>query len=222
LKIAVLSDIHGDLSALNDASEILQQADITVIAGDLTRRGDLNELEYVVTSLKNYAKTIFAIPGNMDGVNASHILNKHGISLHSNFAFVDNIGFLGFGGSTPTPFGTPFEINESEIVASLNSSWEKLIEKKPTKTVVVCHNPPYNTAIDKVLLGSHVGSKGIRNFIEEKQPTVFLSGHIHEAVNTDKLGETVLLNPGPFRRKTVGLIDIPNTGQVTAKIIKVG
>ena len=42
----------------------------------------------------------------------------------------------------------------------------------------------------------HVGSKLIRQFIEEMQPILAVSGHIHEAFALDSIGQTVVLNPG--------------------------
>lgn len=220
MKIAVLSDIHGDLNNLHNFSELLKSVDLTIVSGDLTSRGDFEELNVVVSSLKEYSKKLYAIPGNMDGMQSIEVLETFAVSLHNEVNIIKNIGFTGFGGSTKTPFSTPFEIDEFDIVEKLNENFDKLLTQKPDKTVVVCHNPPYNTAVDKVLLGRHVGSREIRKFIEKKQPSVFLSGHIHEAVGIDKIGKTILLNPGPFRRGIIGLINIPENGEIEAELKK--
>ncbi len=222
MKITVLSDIHGDLTNLNNAKDILKSSDITIVSGDLTKRGDLNELREVVSSLTDYTNKLLVIPGNMDGKNAVTVLEELDVSVHNKQITIDNVGFTGFGGSTPTPFGTPFELSEKEIVQNIENNFNGLLKQNPKKTVVVCHNPPYNTKVDKVLLGAHVGSKEIRKFIEKNAPNVFLSGHIHEAVGVDKIGETILLNPGPFRRGTVGRITITKTDKIEAKVEKVG
>jgi Icc-related predicted phosphoesterase len=221
VKIAILSDIHGDLTNLNNAKEILTCSDITIVSGDITKRGNLKELREVVSLLKEYTKKLFIIPGNMDTKDSVKILKDLQVSLHNTHIIVNNIGFVGFGSSTPTPFGTPFELSENEIVNGLQKNFTNLLKQNPHKTVVVSHNPPYNTKVDKVLLGSHVGSKKIREFIEINSPDVFLSGHIHEAVGTDKIGQTLLLNPGPFRRGIVGVIAITETGEIEAKLEKV-
>ena len=64
--------------------------------------------------------------------------------------------------------------------------------------VMVSHQPPADTVVDRVPNGSHVGSPAVRAFIEERQPLVCLSGHIHEGDGLDRIGNTQLVNPGPF------------------------
>ena len=41
-----------------------------------------------------------------------------------------------------------------------------------------------------------VGSRSIRQLIEDRQPTLALHGHIHEGRGRYKLGRTVGINPG--------------------------
>ncbi len=42
----------------------------------------------------------------------------------------------------------------------------------------------------------HVGSKSVRKFEEKYQPLMGLHGHIHESYASDKLGRTIVVNPG--------------------------
>ena len=44
----------------------------------------------------------------------------------------------------------------------------------------------------------HAGSTAIREFIESFQPDIVICGHIHEARGADKLGRSIMINPGPF------------------------
>jgi Icc-related predicted phosphoesterase len=79
-------------------------------------------------------------------------------------------------------------------------------ETDPSKTVYVTHSPPCNTALDIVYSGEHVGSRAIRRFIEDAQPTLTLHGHIHESpVRSGKIfnriGNTMSINPGASCRK---------------------
>ncbi|KKQ71278.1 MAG: metallophosphoesterase [Candidatus Peregrinibacteria bacterium GW2011_GWC2_39_14] len=53
--------------------------------------------------------------------------------------------------------------------------------ENPKNTVCVFHAPPYDTNLDLLYAGEHVGSKAIRQFIETHQPWVTLHGHVHEA-----------------------------------------
>jgi Icc-related predicted phosphoesterase len=50
--------------------------------------------------------------------------------------------------------------------------------------IFLFHSPPFDTELDKITTGSEllpVGSKAIRNFIEEDRPYITLHGHIHES-----------------------------------------
>jgi Icc-related predicted phosphoesterase len=49
------------------------------------------------------------------------------------------------------------------------------------------------------LSGTPVGSTAARRFIEEVQPEVCISGHIHESAGVDNIGATKVLNAGPFK-----------------------
>ncbi len=67
------------------------------------------------------------------------------------------------------------------------------------KTIFVIHTPPYKTNIDICKTKEHVGSLGVRKFIEEKQPLLSLHGHIHEACEMsstyyDVLKKTLVIN----------------------------
>ena len=71
----------------------------------------------------------------------------------------------------------------------------------PKKTVYVIHAPPFNTKLDMITTGAHVGSKSIRKFIEKEQPLLALHGHIHESPQMsgswhDKIGKTTCINVG--------------------------
>ena len=71
----------------------------------------------------------------------------------------------------------------------------------PRRTIFVSHSPPYDTPLDMMMDGSHVGSRSIRSYIEVNQPLVSLHGHIHESFHQTgkyacRLGDTVCFNPG--------------------------
>lgn len=62
--------------------------------------------------------------------------------------------------------------------------------------VLIVHQPPHDTKLDKITAGIHVGSPAFRRFIEEYQPLAAVSGHIHESASIDTIGKTTLINPG--------------------------
>lgn len=78
-----------------------------------------------------------------------------------------------------------------------------------TNAVLLFHAPPYNTPLDRAALDGkyfehapldvHVGSIGIRRFIEDRQPLLTLHGHVHESARItgiwkSQIGRTVCIN----------------------------
>jgi hypothetical protein len=76
----------------------------------------------------------------------------------------------------------------------------------PQRTIYVCHTPPFDTPLDSMPRGRHVGSKALRAFIELHAPPLTLHGHIHEAPELSgryaaQLGSTWSINPGHDPRR---------------------
>ena len=72
---------------------------------------------------------------------------------------------------------------------------------KNKKNVLVFHQPPFGTKLDKISEVGHVGNKSMTKIIKSIKPILSVSGHIHETFNiTDKIGKTILINPGPEGR----------------------
>lgn len=74
-------------------------------------------------------------------------------------------------------------------------------KEKEKHTIFVMHSPPFNTKLDLLHGGQHIGSEAIREFIMQNQPDITLHGHIHESPAVsgyywDCLGETLSINPG--------------------------
>ena len=101
------------------------------------------------------------------------------------------------GGSNRTPFDTPNEFDENEIASFILQGYNK-VKDSPLK-LFISHAPPFHTSVDIVTNGQHVGSLAVREFIENYQPDVCITGHIHEGKGEDKIGRTVVINPGPIK-----------------------
>ena len=98
------------------------------------------------------------------------------------------------------------EINAERILNCENaSSLENLI--------VISHNPPKDTVCDAVNKDVHAGSLLFRKFIEEKKPLFVVCGHIHEGVGIDKIGETIVVNPGPLTDGKYAIIEVLKEGK---------
>lgn len=91
----------------------------------------------------------------------------------------------------------------TQYLNTLPSIEEDLAKVQPTTAneIVVMHAPPFNTPLDVVHHGQHVGSVAIRNYLVQHQPVISLHGHIHESPAVSGmwwsyLDKTVCVNPG--------------------------
>ena len=199
MKVLVGTDFHGKQSVFEAFAEKAEEnsVDAIVICGDVTHFGSLQEARRLLSLLIGLRVPVLFVPGNCDppslvGVDMEGVTCIHGKSVTYN-----NVTFLGVGASPPTPFSTPFEMTEDEMMETLNRASSNL----PISQwfVLVSHTPPRNTQLDKTSIGLHVGSLSVRKYIEERQPSIVFCGHIHEAKGREKIGKTVIVNPGPVR-----------------------
>ncbi|MGR3319365.1 MAG: metallophosphoesterase [Candidatus Anammoxibacter sp.] len=196
MNIISFGDIHEDTQNLSKLPDELQAADIIIISGDLTNYHGKASAEAVINRIRKHNNNILAQPGNLDQGEVSDYLSSEKINLHGNGYIFGNVGIFGVGGSNQTPFNTPTEYSEDEIKGFLYSGYKKIEECKIK--IMVPHMPPNNTNVDKVASGMHVGSKSVREFIEEYKPDICICGHIHEARGKDFIGNTIILNAGMF------------------------
>ena len=202
--IIAITDLHGNLDHLPAVSDDLGKADIVLIAGDITHFGNAKQAEQIITSIREYLAPeakILAIPGNCDQPGANGVdeyLESAGISLHCKCLDLDDVTLIGIGSSLPCPGRTPNESPEEVFQSVLNELKTKVTPGKTT--ILLSHQPGYGTLLDMIGNDTHTGSKAIRKFIETVQPTLAVSGHMHEAVGIDHIGPTTLVNPGPFRQ----------------------
>lgn len=213
MKILVIADIHGDFESLSNVlAELKNDFDVLVCPGDFTdvglslagfSREDM--LQIMLDELLSCGKPVFALPGNHDPPEVHKIFDEYGVNLHGRGKIIDGVGFFGFGGAK-TPFGTPFEPSEEETANGLKKALDAVVGAN--KKIMITHNPPKNTKLDRVLSGSHVGSQAIRDFILKNKPDVAISAHIHEARGTDVLGSTQLIYPGAVTDGWAGIISV--------------
>ncbi|MBI4009836.1 MAG: metallophosphoesterase [Candidatus Aenigmarchaeota archaeon] len=222
MNIVAVGCIHNDLETLLAFIDKLSALtfDIVVCPGDFTdnflprgfSRGDVGAL--IIEELRSLGKPVFVVPGSWDK-ELMLFFEQEGISVHGVGKAHGNLGLYGFGGAK-TPFSLPFEPSEDEIHKGLVSGY-KMVESSETK-VQVTHAPPFNTKLDLIPSGAHVGSEAIRKFIEKNQPEVAICSHIHEARGHDVIGNTQIINCGRFPEGYCGLITI-DKHKVTTKIV---
>lgn len=178
MKILLLADLHSEEIVLDRLSAVHSKYDMVVIAGDIEGRDYSRRLLSISDSIK-------WIPGNMDdkascGRNPQSCLHKKELALEGGLRIV------GFGFSSPTPFGTPGELGEGEI-------YEQLCKMEiGGNTILITHVPPYGI-LDEVAEGVHAGSRSLRKIMDEKKPRIIACGHVHEAEGKVKCGETTVV-----------------------------
>lgn len=201
-----LSDIHGEGAGIAGILERHPDVDAVVLVGDLTHLGGAAEAARVVEPLLAAGARVLAVPGNMDRPEVLGWLEERGLSLHGCGVTIGEVGFLGLGGSSPTPFGTPFEVSGGEAERLLEAAW-RATDGARTR-VLVSHAPPHLTRLDRTRARLHAGSPVVRAFLEGHDAALCLCGHIHEAAGEDAVGMTRCLNPGAFKNGRYALVSI--------------
>ncbi|MFI5353042.1 MAG: metallophosphoesterase [Candidatus Binatales bacterium] len=197
MKIVSFGDVHMATRNLDRMGEVMRDTDLVIISGDLTNFGGRAEAGKVLGDVRRACPNVLALSGNLDRLEVIPFLVEEGVALHGKGTVVSGVGIFGCGGSNITPFATPTELTEDEIYATLRAGYEQVREHRPL--LMICHTPPFDTKCDRIVNGTPVGSTAARRFIEEVQPDVCVSGHIHESAGVDSIGATRIFNAGPFK-----------------------
>jgi len=225
MKILAVVDIHGNAIGFEKVLKNVD-ADILVIAGDISPYRSMTSYQSVLTPLTKYSnkfKEILVIPGNMDLEEVSIYAESLSPNIHSiHFKALRTNGyiFIGAGGSPITPFSTPTEYPDELIENRLRNIFVS-ITSYDEPVILVTHAPPYRTKVDKTYLGSHVGSKAIRRIIEEFKPIINICGHIHESPGTDLINKTIIINPGPLMRGRYVVIEVEGSRVLRIEVARI-
>jgi len=206
LRILATTDFHGSAEAFRKTALKAEQSlvDIVIVCGDVTHFGTLQQGKELLSLL--HISPVLFVPGNCDLPSLVDVKIKGIESIHGKCRKIDSVNFLGLGGSSPSPFDTPFELSEVEIANLLEKGFSTC--QAEDGFVLVSHPPPKDTKVDVTSTGQHVGSFSVRDFIEKTNPNLVLCGHIHEATGIDKISDTIIVNPGPARHQRCAIIDI--------------
>ena len=230
------TDIHGDLEFYQRLLDLAleKKAKYVIIGGDITPLEFLNSLKGIqgqvdflelqliplIKEFKDKSRSeVFIMPGNDDYSFIVSVLEKAEINgilkfIHNRVHKLGSRFIAGYSFINPTPF--------------MFKEWEKTEDELKTDLLVLCsksntrkmifsvHAPPFNTKLDVLYDGTHVGSVAVREFLEQKQPYLGLHGHIHESPDVsgdfkDTIGKTLVLNPGS---KTPVVFDLNNLKKI--------
>ena len=225
MKFLAISDVHGE-----DNENLItylknNDIDLVLITGDITNFGPLDFVDEFISKILGCDCDVMAVPGNCDPEGICNAINESGaFCLHKNIVAYGDAVLFGYGGSNPTPFNTPGEIQDNKIygeVYELLANYDYVENKEVSKVkILVTHAPPYNTCADLTESGDHVGSQGILKSIHEFEPTINICGHIHETKALCKIGTvTDVANPGMLKDNGAVLIDIEDGSNYEISII---
>jgi Icc-related predicted phosphoesterase len=206
MTLLCLSDIHGEGAGLREILAEDTGVDVIIVAGDITHLGGHAEAEAVLAPFQASGHRVLAVAGNMDREGVRQSLAEKGIDIHGRGLMIGPVGFMGLGGGTPSPFGTPWELRDEEAAGFLAAGLAD-IAAAPFK-VLVSHAPPRDTKLDRSFAGLHVGSAAVRDFLLSAGIGLCISGHIHESPGEDTLGGALCVNLGPYKNGRYALITI--------------
>lgn len=214
-----------DIDALIIGGDLTPRGPSTIEASIAFQRDFLKgELSPMLARFrKETKKEIFTMMGNDDfRVNMPFLeeaeSNETLKLLHKKVHRIGKHFIVGYSIINPTPFRLadwekpenrylpypekPVILTVEKEKGTIEDDLEELKElSDPENTIYVMHAPPFNTHLDMISAGLHVGSKSIRNFIEKYQPKLCLHGHIHESPKVsgsffDEIGSSIIVNTG--------------------------
>ncbi|HDR53701.1 MAG TPA: YfcE family phosphodiesterase [archaeon] len=187
MKLLIFADIHGDLDKLyRTISQLDEKPDAVLVAGDFTPFGPASIVPDELKLLKQASPHVLAVPGNEDPDDVRKQMKD--VNIHGKSVRLQDVDVIGFEGATWV---------DTDVGSMM--SYEPVHEhfKNPgRRKLLLTHVPPFDTKVDRLWTGRHVGSPFLRSMVEEYQPDLVVSGHIHEARGVDRIGKTVVLNPG--------------------------
>ncbi|MCJ7450598.1 MAG: metallophosphoesterase family protein [Candidatus Nanohaloarchaeota archaeon QJJ-9] len=216
MRVLLLTDIHGEVDKLERILSI-EEYDTVLCAGDLSDASNFESyeenLDKILDAFDRKGKLVKAVPGNMDVEDvAVKKLIDYRMNLHKNIASFEDFEVVGFGGAR-TPFNTYFEPEEEEIKTTLDTLYSRM---QSDNRLAVIHNPPKGARVD-LTEEENVGSDEVRELVASKEFKLVLTGHVHEARGKERIGGTLVVNPGPVSEGFYAVADIEDRSEVEMK-----
>lgn len=228
VRIAVVGDFHcgeEDAGAYRPLfARANEEADVLLLAGDLTRWGTPAEMRVVVGELTDVKVPILAVLGNHDHESGKtvegcailrergvHVLDGDTFQLNEHVGFAGVKGFMGgFGRRTLTAFGEAptkaFVDATLEEVKKLELALRKL--STPIRVVLLHYAPVVDTVMgEPEQIFPFLGTDRLAEPLDRYEATVAFHGHAHH---------------GSFRGATPGGVPVFNVSLALLRQEKVG
>jgi len=206
MRIAAVADLHfspQSYDRIRDTmSRVRDEADVLVLAGDLTNYGRPEEMESLLNAIVRLRLPVVAVLGNHDyesGHQAELIkmMTNEGVKVldgtgyeRDGVGFAGTKGFLGgFGRGVLTAFGEP-EV-KAFVQAAIDETMKlerALSQLRSPKTVVVLHYAPVPDTVkgEPAELLPYLGSSRLAEVVDRHQADLVLHGHAHHGAPDGK------------------------------------
>lgn len=192
--------------AMRDEAAVREEMFSRAMVEDLKRWVTMAEERLASTDIE-----LYVMPGNDDPWEIDDVLEGSPVVRPCDGRIVEIRGheMLSSGFANPTPWHSPRELSEDELYAKLKDLADGLTSAETA--IFNLHVPPYDSGLDTAMeideelrpvlrsgrpVEIPVGSTAVRQLIEEFQPLLALHGHIHESRGINRIGRTVVINPG--------------------------
>ncbi|HEY8384350.1 MAG TPA: metallophosphoesterase [Microvirga sp.] len=199
LRVAAMGDLHvreDDSSSYRDLfGEISREADVLVLAGDLTDLGKPKEAELLAEDLKACSIPVIGVLGNHDyecgcPEEVTRILREAGMKvLDGQATEVDGVGFVGvkgfaggFGRRMLGSFGEPaMKQFVSETMNEAMRLENAMRTVRSRRSLVILHYAPVEETIESEPLEIYpfLGSSRLAETIDRFKVSAIVHGHAH-------------------------------------------
>ena len=199
MKIAAVADLHFSPQSYermrDQLGRVREEADLLVLAGDLTNFGRPEEMESLMHALVRLRLPIVAVLGNHDYESGQpaelmSIMTAEGIKVLDGTAYErDGVGFAGtkgfpggFGRGALTAFGEP------EVKAFVQAGIDEALkleramsQLRTPKRVVVLHYAPIGDTVkgEPPEIYPYLGSSRLAEVVDRHGADLVLHGHAH-------------------------------------------
>jgi len=199
MRIAALADLHFSPQSYDRIREPLgrvrDEADILVLAGDLTNYGKREEMESLLNALVRIRLPIVAVLGNHDYENNQEqdlirMLAAEGVKILDGTGYErDGIGFAGtkgfpggYGRGVLSPFGEPQL--KAFVQAAIDEALKlerALMQLRAEKRVVVVHYAPVAGTVkgEPEQIYPYLGNSRMAEVIDRHGANMVVHGHAH-------------------------------------------
>jgi Icc-related predicted phosphoesterase len=219
VRIAAAGDVHADERSRprieNAFARVAGEADVVLLAGDLTTHGDPDEAHVLADACRSIGIPIYAVLGNHDwhtdrAGEVTRVLEDAGVVVLERSWAVCEVngvrlgiagtkGFVGgFPGSALPDFGEPLL---REVYAEAGRDVEALeealseIDGCALRVVLLHYSPTMSTLVgEPETIWTFLGTNRLDGPIQKHKPHLVLHGHAHEGTFAGAVGAVPVYN----------------------------